>query len=193
MNDVNRCPWPSDDPLMIAYHDQDWGTPVHDDRKHFEYLLLDCFQAGLSWKTVLYKRENFRKAFDDFDYHKVARYGQKKFEQLLLDPEIIRNKAKISATINNAACLIKIQDEFGSFDQYIWQFTGGKTKHNAWIRLSKLPASTKESDAMSKDLIKHGFKFAGTTICNAYMQAAGMVNDHLKGCFRYNELLKRQI
>lgn len=182
------CEWPSDDPLMIEYHDLEWGIPVHDDRKHFEFILLDCFQAGLSWKTVLHKRNNFKKAFDHFDFRKIATYGPEKTEALLQDAGIIRNKAKINATIRNANCFLEIQKEFGSFDAYIWQFTGGKTLHNKWKKLSELPAASKESDTMSKDLIKRGFKFAGSTICYSYMQAAGMVNDHLVHCSRYRQL-----
>ena len=182
------CEWPSGDPLMIEYHDLEWGIPVHDDRKHFEFILLDCFQAGLSWKTVLHKRNNFKKAFDHFDFRKIATYGPEKTEALLQDAGIIRNKAKINATIRNANCFLEIQKEFGSFDAYIWQFTGGKTLHNKWKKLSELPAASKESDTMSKDLIKRGFKFAGSTICYSYMQAAGMVNDHLVHCSRYRQL-----
>jgi DNA-3-methyladenine glycosylase I len=182
------CEWSSGDQLMIEYHDQEWGVPIHDDRKHFEFILLDCFQAGLSWKTVLHKRNNFKKAFDQFDFQKIAEYGPGKTGALLQDAGIIRNKAKIHATIRNAGCFLEIQKEFGSFDAYIWQFTGGKTRHNKWKKLSELPATSRESDAMSKDLIKRGFKFAGSTICYSYMQAAGMVNDHLVHCYRYNEL-----
>jgi DNA-3-methyladenine glycosylase I len=182
------CEWPSGDPLMIEYHDSEWGVPVHDDRKHFEFILLDCFQAGLSWKTVLHKRNNFKKAFDHFDFQKIAKYGQERTGALLQDTGIIRNKAKINATIRNANCFLEIQKEFGSFDAYIWQFTSGKTLHNKWKKLSELPVNSKESDAMSKDLIKRGFKFVGSTICYSYMQAAGMVNDHLVHCSRYREL-----
>jgi DNA-3-methyladenine glycosylase I len=175
---------------MIEYHDLEWGVPVHDDRKHFEFMLLDCFQAGLSWRTVLYKRENFKKAFDDFDFRKIAKYGPEKIQELLNDAGIIRNKAKINATIRNAALILDIQKEFGSFDKYIWQFTGGKTIHNNWEGLGEIPATSKESDAMSKDLIKRGFKFVGSTICYSYMQAAGMINDHIVNCYRYQELIK---
>jgi DNA-3-methyladenine glycosylase I len=184
------CEWPSGDPLMIEYHDLEWGVPVHDDKKHFEFILLDCFQAGLSWKTVLHKRENFRKAFDDFDFRKIAKYGPDKIAELLLDAGIIRNKAKINATLKNAALVLEIQKEFGSFDTYIWQFTGGKTLHNKWKRIGEIPATSKESDAMSKDLVKRGFKFVGSTICYSYMQAAGMINDHVVTCHRYRELVK---
>jgi len=182
------CEWPSGDPLMIEYHNLEWGVPVHDDRKHFEFILLDCFQAGLSWKTVLHKRNNFKKAFDHFDFRKIARYGPEKTGTLLQDAGIIRNKAKINSTILNANCFLEIMKESGSFDAYIWQFTGGKTLHNKWRKLSEIPATSRESDAMSKDLIKRGFKFAGSTICYSYMQAAGMVNDHLVHCYRYKEL-----
>jgi DNA-3-methyladenine glycosylase I len=182
----NCCDWPSEDPLMIKYHDEEWGVPVHDDKKHFEFILLDCFQAGLSWKTVLHKRENFRKAFDEFDFQKIAAYGDEKISELLQDTGIIRNKSKIYATVNNARRVLEIQKEFGTFDTYIWQFTGGKTLHNNWMKLAEIPAVSKESDAMSKDLMKRGFKFVGSTICYSYMQAAGMVNDHMEYCFRYN-------
>jgi len=185
---TTTCEWPSGDPLMLEYHDQEWGVPVHEDRKHFEFILLDCFQAGLSWKTVLYKRNNFRKAFDEFDFRKIAKYGLAETEVLLQDAGIIRNKAKIHAAIRNAVCFLQIQREFGTFDAYIWQFTGGKTRHNKWKKLSEIPATSQESDAMSKDLIKRGFKFAGSTICYSYMQAAGMVNDHLVHCYRHMEL-----
>ncbi|MGE5424729.1 MAG: DNA-3-methyladenine glycosylase I [Syntrophothermus sp.] len=183
--EIKKCPWPSTDPLMITYHDEEWGVPLHDDRKLFEFMILDAFQAGLSWRTILHKRENFRNAFDDFDAEKIAVYDQQKFEALLADAGIIRNKAKISAAINNAACFLQVKREFGSFDKYIWQFTGGKTIDNKLTSLSQMPASSKESDAMSRDLLKRGFRFVGTTICYAFMQAAGMVNDHLTDCFRH--------
>jgi DNA-3-methyladenine glycosylase I len=185
----DSCEWPSGDPLMTEYHDTEWGVPVHDDRKHFEFFVLDCFQAGLSWKTVLHKRENFRKAFDNFDYRKIAGYGQEKTDALLQDAGIIRNKAKIHATIRNAACFLAIRKEFGSFDAYIWQFTGGKTLQNRHKKLSEIPAVSKESDAMSKDLVKRGFKFVGSTICYSYMQAAGLVNDHLVKCSRHKAVM----
>jgi DNA-3-methyladenine glycosylase I len=181
-----RCPWPSEDPLMIQYHDEEWGVPLHDDRKLFEYIVLDAFQAGLSWRTVLHKRENFRKALDGFDFVKIAAYDQAKIDQLILDAGIIRNKAKIYATVQNAKCFMEIQQEFGSFDSYIWSFTGGKTLVNHWKSLSELPAKSDISDRMSKDLMKRGFKFVGSTICYAFMQAAGMVNDHLVTCFLYS-------
>ncbi|MBA3027855.1 MAG: DNA-3-methyladenine glycosylase I [Desulfobacteraceae bacterium] len=185
---MESCEWPANDPLMIEYHDKEWGVPVHDDRKHFEFLLLDGFQAGLSWATILKKREGFRKAFDHFDIDKVAKYNEKKLEQLLLNKDIIRNNLKIRAAVHNAKKVQEIQNEFGSFDKYIWQFTGNKTKTNQWKSLKEIPATSPESDAMSKDLKKRGFKFVGSTICYAYMQAAGMVNDHLVTCFRHQEL-----
>ena len=183
----HRCAW-AKKPLDIEYHDTEWGVPVHNDRKLFEFLLLDAFQAGLSWSTILAKRENFRKAFDDFDYRKIAKYDQKKIDQLLQDAGIIRNKLKIHSSISNAVAFIKIQEELGSFDKYIWSFTAGKTIINSWKEMKDVPVTTKESDAMSKDLKKRGFKFVGSTICYAFMQAAGMVNDHLVICFRYNDI-----
>jgi DNA-3-methyladenine glycosylase I len=182
-----RCAWITDD-LMRQYHDEEWGVPLHDDRKLFEFMVLDAFQAGLSWKTILNKRENFRRAFDHFDPVKVAAYDEKRYEALLNDAGIIRNRAKISATISNAKAFLKVQEEFGSFDNYIWSFTDHKTITNAWNSLSDLPAKTEISDRMSKDLTKRGFKFVGSTICYAFMQAAGMVNDHVVGCFRYKEV-----
>ena len=182
----NSCEWPTNDPLMQKYHDEEWGTPLHDDRKIFEFMVLDSFQAGLSWRTVLYKRENFREAFDDFDYRKVARYDQEKIDSLLQNPGIIRNKSKINGAINNARCFLEVQKEFGSFDTYIWQFTNWKTIHNNRKSLQDLPAKSEESDVMSRDLIRRGFKFVGSTICYAFMQAAGMVNDHLVTCYRYD-------
>jgi DNA-3-methyladenine glycosylase I len=185
-----RCPWPANHTLAITYHDEEWGVPVHDDYKHFEFLLLDAFQAGLSWNTILNKRENFRKAFDNFDFEIIAGYNDKKVAQLLNDAGIIRNKLKVTAAVSNAQAFIKIREEFGSFDQYIWQFTGGKPMANQFESLKDVPAKTKVSDAMSKDLLKRGFRFVGSTICYAYMQAAGMVNDHLISCYRYGGLTK---
>jgi len=184
-----RCPWTKDDPLMNHYHDTEWGVTLHDDKKLFEFIVLDSFQAGLSWITVLRKRENFRKAFAGFDVDKVAEFDEDKIAELILDSGIIRNKLKIRGTVQNAIAFKKIKKEFGSFDDYIWRFTGGKRIINKWERLEQIPASTEESDTMSKDLKKRGFKFAGTTICYAFMQAAGMVNDHLVSCFRYKEIL----
>lgn len=183
-----RCKWTKDDMLMNAYHDEEWGVAVHNDEKLFEYLLLDTFQAGLSWKTILHKREGFRKAFDNFDYHKIALYTDEKINELLKDEGIIRNKLKIKASITNAIAFKKVQQEFGSFDKYIWQFVEGKTITNRFASLSELPAKTEVSDAMSKDMMKRGFKFVGSTICYAFMQAAGLVNDHLVSCFRYKQI-----
>jgi len=181
------CNWPSNDPKMIEYHDTEWGIPLHDDRKLFEFMVLDAFQAGLSWKTVLYKRENFRKALDNFEAEVIASYSEGKIQLLLQDTGIIRNRSKVRATVENAKAFLKTKEEFGTFDKYIWQFTGGKTIHNHLTSLSQMLVSSPESDAMSKDLKKRGFKFVGTTICYAFMQAAGMVNDHLVGCSRYPE------
>ena len=188
MMDKTRCGWEGNTELMIRYHDSEWGVPVHDDRKWFEFLTLDAFQAGLSWAGILGKRENFRAAFDNFDPILIAKYDAQKVAQLLQDPGIVRNKSKITCTISNAQRFLKIQQEYGSFDQYIWQFTDGKTILNQWQELSQVPASSPESDAMSKALRSRGFKFVGSIICYAIMQAAGMVNDHLVSCFRYHEL-----
>lgn len=185
-----RCEWPSDDQLMLKYHDTEWGVPVHDDRKHFEFLVLDAFQAGLSWSIILKKRENFGRAFDNFDPAKISRYREAKIQKLLNDPGIIRNKLKIRSTVTNAKAFLEIQKEFGGFDKFIWQFTGGKQKVNRWKKLKNIPAKSPESDAMSKELKKRGFKFVGSTICYSYMQAAGMVNDHTKSCFRYREVME---
>ncbi len=172
-----------DDDRMIRYHDTEWGRPVHDDWKHFEYLVLDAFQAGLSWRTVLHKRENFRKAFNNFNPKRIARYNQTKIKTLMKDAGIIRNRLKITGTVKNAKAFLQIQKEHGSFDQFIWQFTGHKTIKNCLKHLKQLPARSKESDFMSAELKKRGFTFVGSTICYAYMQAAGMVNDHLVHCF----------
>ncbi len=173
---------------MRRYHDEEWGVPIHNDRKHFEFMLLDAFQAGLSWKTVLDKRANFRRAFDRFDPEKVARFDRRRVQRLLGDPGIIRNRQKIEAAIKNARAFLAVQEECDSFDSYIWQFTGGRTIVNARQSLKQLPARTRESDAMSKALKSRGFSFVGSTICYAYMQAAGMVNDHVVHCFRYDEV-----
>jgi len=173
---------------MIAYHDEEWGVPLHDDRKLFEFLVLDAFQAGLSWRTILHKRDNFRLAFDGFDAKLIARYKKRKIGQLLENAGIVRNRMKIEATVANAKAFLRVQNEYGSFDSYIWQFVGGKPKQNRRRSLKQLPASTSDSDRMSKDLKERGFKFVGTTICYAFMQAAGMVNDHLVKCFRYEEV-----
>jgi DNA-3-methyladenine glycosylase I len=185
---LTRCAWLGDNPLMLAYHDEEWGVPLHDDLRHFEFLVLDAFQAGLSWAIVLKKREGFRKALDGFDPKKIARYTKRSVERLVKDAGIIRNRQKIEATISNAKAFLGIQEEFGSFDEFIWRLAGGKTKQNRWRTLERLPASTKQSDQMSKALKERGFKFVGSTICYAYMQAAGMVNDHIVKCFRYKEL-----
>ncbi len=187
---INRCGWSISDPLMIDYHDNEWGVPVHDDFKHFEMIVLDGAQAGLSWQTVLKKREAYREAFDNFDFRKVARYDDKKIKELLNNPGIIRNRLKVSSAIKNATALLEVRKEFGTFDKYIWQFVDHSTIHNTWKSLKELPAKTSESDMMSKDMKKRGFNFVGSTICYAYMQAAGMVNDHTIGCFRHREIMR---
>jgi DNA-3-methyladenine glycosylase I len=183
----DRCPWPGDDELMMKYHDTEWGVQVHDDRKLFELLVLDIFQAGLSWKTILHKRENFRRAFDNFMPVRIARYDKRKINSLLNNKGIIRNRLKIEAVINNAKSLLKIQNEFGSFDTYLWQFVNEAAIRNNWKELRDIPSTSTESDAMSKDMKKRGFKFVGSTICYAFMQSSGMVNDHLTFCFRYTQ------
>jgi DNA-3-methyladenine glycosylase I len=182
-----RCPWARND-LSIRYHDEEWGRPTHDDATLFEFLLLEGAQAGLSWDTILKKRENYRAAFDHFDPGKIARYDRRKMQSLMHDAGIIRNRLKIASAIQNAKAFLKVQEDFGSFDAYIWQFTGGSPIVNSWRAAKQVPARTPESDAMSKDLKKRGFSFVGTTICYAFMQAVGMVNDHLTRCFRYSEL-----
>jgi DNA-3-methyladenine glycosylase I len=186
--ELKRCPWCLSSPLMIEYHDIEWGVPVHDDAIHFEYIVLDSFQAGLSWSTILNKRENFRKAFDDFDAVKISRYTEKKVDRLLKDEGIIRNRLKILATISNAKAFLNVQKEFGSFDKYIWQFTDGKVISNKLRTHKNINARTSVSDKMSEDLYERGFKFVGSTICYAYMQAAGMVNDHLVSCHRHSKV-----
>lgn len=173
---------------MIAYHDREWGVPVHEDRKLFEYMVLDAFQAGLSWAIILNKRESFREAFDNFEAEKIARYTTRKIGRLLSDSRIIRNRQKITATVTNARAFLEIQDDFGSFGGFVWDFVDGSPKHNSWRTMRQIPARTKESDRMSKALQGRGFKFVGSTICYAFMQAAGMVNDHLVGCFRHPEV-----
>ena|SRR5210317_1106146 len=185
---METCNWPGNNPLMIEYHDTEWGVPVHNDKKHFEFLVLDAFQAGLSWAIVLNKREGFRRAFVQYNISEIAAFGEDKVQELLKDTGIIRNQLKVRAAVNNAQRFMEIQKEFGSFDKYIWQFTGFKTKVNKWTSLSQIPATSDESDAMSKDLKQRGFKFVGSTICYAYMQAAGMVNDHMENCFRYKQV-----
>ncbi len=184
----HRCEWAGTDPLYVAYHDLEWGVPVHDDRTLFEFLILEGAQAGLSWSTILNKRENYRVAFDGFDPAIVATYDDAKVAELLNNPGIVRNRLKVNAAINNAKRYLAVQDEFGSFDAYIWSFVDGRVKQNAWESLADIPAETPESRAMSKDLKKRGFKFVGPTICYAFMQAVGMVNDHVIDCFRYQAL-----
>jgi len=186
---AKRCPWAgTDDPLMLEYHDREWGVPVHDDRKHFEFLVLEGAQAGLSWATVLKKREGYRHAFNDFDPEKVARYSGKRIQKLTKDPAIIRNRMKIEAAVRNARGFLAIQEEFGSFDAYCWRFVDGRPKRNRWKAMREVPATSAESDAFSKDVKRRGFSFVGSTIIYAHMQAVGMVNDHLVDCFRYREL-----
>lgn len=185
---MNRCGWVSaGDGLMLDYHDREWGVPVHDDRKHFEFLVLEAAQAGLSWAIVLRKREGYRRAFSEFDPQKVARYSDKRIDKLMLDPSIIRNRMKIEAAVRNARQFLAVQDEFGSFDSYCWRFVDGRPRLNRWKAMKDIPAMSAESDAFSKDLKKRGFSFVGSTVIYAHMQAVGMVNDHLVDCFRYRE------
>lgn len=186
--EIKRCPWVGNNPLMIKYHDLEWGKPLHDDTKLFEYMVLDAFQAGLSWNTIINKRKNFEKAFDNFNAIKIAKYSEKDFERLINDSGIIRNKQKIRATITNAQKFLEIQKEFGTFSEYIWKFVGGKPIKNKIRSVKDYPSKTEVSDTMSIDLKKRGFKFVGSTICYAFMQAAGMVNDHSIDCFRYKEV-----
>lgn len=185
-----RCGWCGDDPLYCRYHDEEWGVPLHDDQALFEFLVLEGAQAGLSWITILRKRENYRAAFDNFDAPRIARYGTSKIESLLQDSGIVRNRLKVEAAVTNAQKFLDMQDEFGSFDAFLWRFVDGEPRQNAWRNLADVPASTPESDAMSKELKRRGFKFSGSTICYALMQATGMVNDHTTGCFRHGELLR---
>jgi len=185
---VKRCHW-AKSPLMIEYHDHEWGVPVHDDRRLFEFLILEGAQAGLSWETILNKRENYRQALDGFDAQKISRYAKPKVRELLRNPGIVRNRLKIASTISNAQAFLAVRGEFGSFDAYIWQFVGGKPRFNRLRAGGPLPARTAESDAMSKDLKKRGFRFVGSTICYAFMQATGMVNDHAIECFRWKQVL----
>lgn len=184
---MTRCPWCGNNPLYVKYHDEEWGVPVHDDRKHFEFLVLESAQAGLSWLTVLMKRENYRKALDGFDVMKIANYDENKLEELLQNPGIIRNRLKLKATINNAQRFLEVVKEYGSFDKYIWSFTQNRIIYNHFTHLSELPAKTELSDRLSKDLVKRGFKFVGSTIIYAHLQAIGIVNDHLVDCFRYQK------
>jgi DNA-3-methyladenine glycosylase I len=182
-----RCAWATGE-LSVRYHDEEWGVPLHDDRTFFEFLILEGAQAGLSWSTILNKRENYRRAFDNFEPERVARFDRRRIQKLLANPGIVRNKLKIASSVENAKAFLRLQEEFGSFDRYIWQFVGGKPRINRWKSLKQLPAKTSESDAMSKDLKKRGFNFVGSTICYAFMQATGMVNDHAVNCFRYRPL-----
>jgi DNA-3-methyladenine glycosylase I len=190
MKTVCRCFW-AQAPLDIIYHDTEWGVPEHDDRALFELIILEGAQAGLSWSTILKKRETYRAAFDGFDARKIARYDDRKVAALLADPGIVRNRLKVASAILNARAFLAVQKEFGTFDRYIWQFTGGRPKQNAWKSRAELPAKTAESDAMSRDLLKRGFKFVGSTICYAFMQATGMVNDHMTDCFRHAPLVRK--
>ncbi|MGH7820682.1 MAG: DNA-3-methyladenine glycosylase I [Candidatus Binatia bacterium] len=185
---MKRCSWAESDPLYVPYHDEEWGVPVHDDRKLFEFLILEGAQAGLSWITILRKRDGYRRAFDGFDARKVARYDARRVKKLLLDAGIVRNRLKIEAAVANARAFLEAQREFGSFDAYVWRFVDGRPKRNRWKEIREIPARTPESDAMSKDLKRRGFRFVGSTICYAHMQATGMVNDHLTSCFRYREV-----
>ena len=186
-----RCQWCTNDPAYLAYHDEDWGVPVHDDRKLFEMLILEGAQAGLSWLTILKKRDNYRAAFDNFDPEKVAKYGPARIERLLNNPGIVRNRLKIGSAIRNARAFLEIQAEFGSFDAFLWQYVDATPRQNTWTSLAQIPARTEESDALSKALKKRGFNFVGSTICYAFMQSVGMVNDHLTDCFRYDEVKAR--
>jgi len=185
---MKRCEWADKNELEQSYHDNEWGVAIHDDRRLFEFLVLEGAQAGLSWSTILRKREGYRRAFDNFDARKISKYSEKAVSRLLTNSEIIRNRLKINATITNARAFLQVQKEFGSFDRYIWQFVNGGPIQNSWRKMTDIPSSTPESDAMSKDLSKRGFKFVGTTICYAFMQAVGMVNDHVIDCFRHEEL-----
>ena len=184
----HRCAWAGDDPLYCAYHDEEWGVPLHDERALFEFLVLEGAQAGLSWITILRKRENYRAAFDNFDPERIARYDKGKIESLLQNPGIVRNRLKVEAAVNNAQKFLEVQEKYGSFDAFAWQFVGSKPRQNHWRGLAEIPASTDESEAMSKELKRRGFKFVGSTICYAHMQATGMVNDHTVDCFRYLEV-----
>jgi DNA-3-methyladenine glycosylase I len=187
---MKRCEWGNKSELYKKYHDQDWGVPLHDDTRLFEFLILEGAQAGLSWETILKKRDGYIDAFDQFDAEKISKYSDTKIETLLQNPNIIRNRLKVNSTVLNAKLFLDVQKEFGSFDTYIWQFTNGKTIQNSVRKMSDLPANTSESDAMSKDLKKRGFKFIGSTICYAFMQAVGMVNDHVVGCPRHKEIMQ---
>jgi len=185
---TTRCPWAGTDPLYISYHDEEWGVPVHDDRRHFEFLVLEGAQAGLSWLTILRKRQGYRRAFADFDPTRVARFGDADVARLLADEGIVRNRQKVASAVGNARAFLRVQEEFGSFDAYVWRFVGGEPKCNTWRTLEELPAATLESEALSKDLKQRGFRFVGPTIVYSHMQACGLVNDHLVSCFRYDQV-----
>jgi DNA-3-methyladenine glycosylase I len=192
--DQKRCSWVNvENALMCDYHDREWGVPVHDDRKHFEFLILEAAQAGLSWSIVLNKREGYRRAFSEFDLQKVARYTRARIDKLVADPRIIRNRLKIESAVKNARLLLAVQEEFGSFDKYCWQFVDGKPKQNRWKSIRQIPATTPEANAFSRDLKQRGFGFVGSTVIYAYMQAVGMVNDHLVDCFRYRAVRRGRI
>ena len=186
-----RCEWADKNELERSYHDNEWGVPIHDDRTLFEFLVLEGAQAGLSWSIILRKREGYRRAFDNFDAREISRYSRADISRLIANPEIIRNRLKVNAIVTNARAFLQVQKQFGTFDRYIWQFVHGRPIQNSWEKMTDVPSSSPESEAMSKDLQKRGFKFVGTTICHAFMQAVGMVNDHLVGCFRYEELRNR--
>ena len=188
MAEKKRCTWSLKSDLYIQYHDEEWGVPVHDDPTHFEFLILEGAQAGLSWSTILNKREGYRKCFAGFDPEKVARFTEKRIAKILMDPGIVRNRLKVNSAVNNARKFLDVQDEFGSFDAYIWRFVDGKPIVNRWARNDQIPATSKESDALSKDLIQRGFRFVGSTVMYAHLQACGLINDHLTSCFRYREL-----
>ena len=188
MTDLIRCQWTGSDPRYVTYHDEEWGVPVHDDRLHFEFLVLEGAQAGLSWSTILNKRDNYRRAFDNFDPAAVAAYDEEKIAALLSDPGIVRNRLKVNAAVRNAQAFLRVQEEYGTFDAYVWPFVGGRPIVNAWEHLRQIPAETDESRALSADLKKRGFTFVGPTIIYAHMQAVGMVNDHVVSCFRYHEV-----
>lgn len=188
MAEKTRCNWSLKSDLYIRYHDEEWGVPVHNDRTHFEFLILEGAQAGLSWSTILNKREGYRKCFAEFDPEKVARYTEKRIEKILQDPGIVRNRLKVNSAVSNAQRFLEVQEEFGSFDAYIWRFVDGKPIVNRWTRNDQVPATSKESDALSKDLIKRGFRFVGSTVMYAHLQACGLINDHLTSCFRHREL-----
>ncbi len=185
---MKRCEWANKNDLEMSYHDNEWGVPIHDDRSLFEFLVLEGAQAGLSWSIILRKREGYRKAFDNFDARQISRYPEAVVSRLLANPEIIRNRLKVNAIVTNARAFLRVQEEFGSFDRYIWQFVNGRPIQNSWKKMTEIPSSSPESEAMNKDLQKRGFKFVGTTICYAFMQAVGMVNDHVVGCFRHDEV-----